>query len=144
MKTFDEKAAGKIRFNYWIYLLTCLIVVGVPTYFMSRDSATQTFSISNMIFRLVQILAFSSLGWLIGKRYNLNYASICCLAFLGYSTIFIISVLEVLFYDELSVGILGEMGFLIVGGVFSSLMFALIVFIISYPLQLLFSKKYRK
>jgi hypothetical protein len=144
MENLNEKATSKIRPNFWIYLLTCLIVIGVPIHFWSWDSATQTYNIYNIILGLVQMLVFSSLAWIIGKKYRLNYIWICILAFLGFCTLPAINFLQFLSYNGFSANRLSGLVLGIILIIFSSLIFAFIAVIISYPFQLLFSKKYHQ
>ena len=145
MEIAEEKVNGGKRFSYWIYILTCLIVTGVPAYEMSKDSYTGERDIYNIILQLVLTFIFSTLAWIIGKRRHLNYIWICTLGVAGNILIKVLGgVFHVLAYGGYNEGDLDFLGFLIFAFIGTTLIFTAAILLISYPIQLLFNKIEKK
>ena len=137
MKTVGVKN-NAITYNYWIYVLTCLFVMRMAIKFGGRDPGTQ-WDVSSILFRLVVMFFFSTLGWFIGKKYHLHYSLVCGLGILiMVLTTFVWEFCAMLFFhftfhlDLIWVAIWASFAScLVAGGA---------IFIISYPFQFLYFK----
>lgn len=135
MKTTNKRASIEFKYSYWIYILTCLLVISIPVYIMSQDSLTGDLKIYNVASKLVQMFIFSSLAWIIGKRFCLNYIWVCALGGLGFILPqFLEGIFNILFrgkyLDEFS-----SPGFIIIGPIIGAFVIGCVILIISYPFQ---------
>lgn len=134
MEISEEKVQNRTKYNYWIYILTCLFVTGVPAYEMSRDSMSGERDIYSIIFQLILTFVFSSVAWIVGKKYHLNYVWVCTLGVAGDISIKVLmGILELLVFGNLYF-----LGFLISAFITGILIFSIAILLISYPIQLLF------
>jgi len=147
METIEEKVTHKIKFNYWIYLLTGIALLGGIFYFTGRDSMTGAYDYSKLIITEAVIILSSLIAWAIGKRYSLNYVWVCGLAGLYYIVVTIlIQFVPMMISIGLSNGIFEAL--YVIPRLFSTIplfFFAVLVLgglilVISFPFQYLYSK----
>jgi hypothetical protein len=137
IEIIEEKVNHKIKYNYWIYLLTGVAFFGCMRYLRSHVSETGDLEISKLIRTETVMIISSSIAWVIGKRYSLNYGWICCLAGLGYFVI--LPLIQAIFEGVSPIGIpipLEIILLLFFGGLF----LGGIMLVISYPFQYLYLK----
>jgi hypothetical protein len=70
-----------MTYNFWIYLLTCLLVAAVMIKLAGRDSGAGL-DLGDIVFILVRMVFFAALAWFIGEKYRLNYLWVCGLSVL--------------------------------------------------------------
>ena len=138
MKIEANQVKNEINYNYWVYVLTCLVVIGLPAYFVNRDSMTQILDVYSIVSQIVIMFIFSSLGWLVGKRFHLNYIWICCLGSLGYMLLKLLKgVFEFMVFSS-DLSDLESLVFPIIVFIFGTFVVSGVIIIISYPIQYLF------
>ena len=143
MKSENEETMRGNNENYWVYLLTCLVVMAFPIFYSFRGSVAQVLDFEGIIVSFVKVIITGSFAWWIGKKYRLRYLWRCGLgSFLFFALILLPNLFYLLRtlmldYDEIDLLVLWT---LLISNFFVSLVFGGIIFGVSYPLQSFFFK----
>ena len=125
-----------ITYNYWIYIFSCLFFMVVTFWFFRFRLFENKWELSIILPIFALNFVCSTLGWFIGKAYNLHYFWICGFGWVG---MIFFSFLRLIFTDLHAPDRDLFIFFLFIGIPFSIFFIGGAIFIISYPFQVLYS-----